>query len=203
MGMTRITTLLRRLLAHRRLLAALAALACVLALSHVVTAQGGPTTQVYVATTRIPGGTTISLSLVKKVEIPVFLVPNGAITDVGSLADQMTTGPIPGGGILTTENFIATSLADDGYVILPLTVSSQILTVVKPGDHISIFLNDPTTGQVKTSRGIRVVTIPTTSSSGMFSSSSSASFILVEVPEEVVALITAAGGLGSTTVALE
>jgi len=187
---------------HRRILATVSAMvcvfACLLAVQHT-----GPTSQVYTAASRIPPGATLVSSDVRKTAVPTDLVPAGAITSWSDLADQMTTGPIPAGAILTTDNFVAASQAADGFVILPLTVTAQVLAIVKPGDHVSIFVSNPSTGNVSVARGIRVITIPATGSSGFLSSSSSGSFILVEVPDQVASQLTAAGGMASTTVAIE
>ncbi|MDR0784082.1 MAG: hypothetical protein LBE83_10060, partial [Propionibacteriaceae bacterium] len=87
-------------------------------------------------------------------------------------------------------------------VIIPLSVSPQILAVLKPGDHVSIFLSSSSNAEVTIARGIRIVTIPASDSGGLFGSGGG-NLILVEVPEALAAQITASGGLGSTTIALE
>lgn len=201
--MKHITTFLRRLLAHRRVLATASAMICVLAICSIVTGHEGATASVYAAVARIPPGTNIVSSQVRKVSVPVGVVPDGAITSLADLADQMTAGPIPAGAIVTLDDFVSSSQADDGFVIIPLTVSSQILTVLKPGDHVSVFLSNTASGEVTVARGIRVVTIPAPTSSGMFSSSNSSDFILVEAPEDIARQMTSSSGLGSTTVAIE
>ena len=174
----------------------------VLSICSVYTGHEGSTTTVYTALARIPPGTTITATQVGTTAVPSDIVPEGAITSLDSLSGQMTAGPIPAGAIVTNDDFVATSQVDDGFVIIPLTVSSQILSVVKPGDHVSIFLTNMSTGEVAVARGIRVITIPAPSSSGMFSSSASGDFILVEVPEDVAKQMTSST-LGSTTVAIE
>ncbi|MCL2470813.1 MAG: SAF domain-containing protein [Propionibacteriaceae bacterium] len=187
---------------HRRILATVSAMVCVFACLLAVQ-HSGPTSDVYTAAARIPPGSTIASSDVHKTAVPTDLVPAGAITSWSSFADQMTTGPIPAGAILTADNFVAASQAANGFVILPLTVSPQVLAIVKPGDHVSIFVSNPTTGDVSVARGIRVITIPAASSSGFLSTNSSGSFILVEVPDQVASELTAGGGMASTTVAIE
>ena len=201
--MTHITTFLRRILVHRRLLATLSAMACVAAICTIAAGHGGPTETVYTAVSHIPPGTAITAAQVAKTAVPVGLVPDGAITSLDDLTGQMTAGPIPAGAIVTADDFVAASQAGDGFVIIPLTVSSQILSVIKPGEHVSIFLTDMSTGEVTVARGIRVITVPAASSSGMFSSGSSADFILVEVPEDIAKHMTSSSGIGSTTVAIE
>ena len=174
----------------------------VLAICSIATGHEGPTTTVYTALARIPPGTAITATQVGRSAVPSNLVPEGAITSLDSLTGQMTAGPIPAGAIVTNDDFVAASQASDGSVIIPLTVSSQILSVIKPGDHVSIFLTNMSTGEVAVARGIRVITIPASSSSGMFSSSGSGDFILVEVPENVAKQMTSST-VGSTTVAIE
>jgi len=200
--MTHITTVLRRILVHRRLLATLSAMIAVFAICSVVSGHEGQTTTVYTAVARIPPGTTITATQVAKTTVPTTVVPGGAVTSLDALVGQMTAGPVPVGAIVTEDDFVASSQAADGFVIIPVTVSPQILSVIEPGDHVSIFLTEMSTGEVSVARGIRVVTIPAPSSSGMFSPSSSTDFILVEVPEDVAKQMTSSN-LGATTVAIE
>jgi len=201
--MTHITTLLRRILVHRRLLATLSAMVAVLAICSIASGQEGPTATVYTAVARIPPGTTLTATQVAKTAVPSNVVPEDAITSLDGLTGQMSAGPIPAGAILTTDDFVSASQANPGFVIVPLAVSSQILSVIKPGEHVSIFLTNASTGEVAVARGIRVVTVPAPSSSGMFSSGSSSDSILVEVPEDIAKQMTTSSGLGSTTVAIE
>jgi len=176
---------------------------CVLAICSLITHRDGPTTSVYVAVSRISPGVGVTEVQVRKTPVPSALVPVGAITSLEGLSDQMTTGPVAAGAILTEDDFVASAQADAGFVILPLTVSTQMLTVLRPGDHVSIYMSNPATGEVGVARGVRVVTMPTNSSSGLFTSSGGDNFILVEVPDDVAATMNAAGGMGSTTVAIE
>ena len=201
--MTHITTILQRILVHRRLLATLSAMVCVLAICSITTGHDGPMTTVYAAVARIPPGTSITSNQVAKTSVPADMVPEGAVTSLDTLAGQMTAGPVPAGAIVTMDDFVSASQAADGFVILPLAVSSQILSVIKPGEHVSIFLTDASTGEVTVARGIRVVTVPAATSSGMFSSSGTVDSILVEVPEDVAKQMTTSSSLGSTTVAIE
>ncbi|MCL1906498.1 MAG: hypothetical protein FWG08_01045 [Propionibacteriaceae bacterium] len=199
--MTFLASVLRRVLLHRRLLASLSAGICVLALCLIFTQDQGPTTQVYVTTSRIPSGTIVSDNQVHLVQVPRSLVPLGAISTTEDLSDQMTSAPIAQGAILTSDNFVASSQATPGHVIIPLSVSSQVLTLLQPGDRVSVFQSHSSTSDVTITRGIRVVTIPSSSSSGLFSDS--ADVILVEVPERLATQITSSGGMGTTTIAIE
>ncbi|MCL2785119.1 MAG: SAF domain-containing protein [Propionibacteriaceae bacterium] len=199
--MNRLTAILGRILMHRRLLAALSAGVCALAMCSLATGTAEPTVSVYTAAVRIPAGASIAENQVHIVAVPSSLLPQGAITSANLLNGQMTATAIPAGAILTEDNFVPSSRAANGLVIIALPVSSHILTILKPGDHISIFLTNPMTGDTQLNRGVRVVTIPT-SSSGVFSPSSG-DVILVEVSEELAALLTSAGSLASITIAIE
>jgi Flp pilus assembly protein CpaB len=181
----------------------MAAVVCVLSVCSIVTSDGGPTTQVYTAISRISPGSTVTEAQVRATAVPTTLVPVGAITSVSSLVDQMTSSAIPAGAILTTEDFVASSQAKTGHVIIPLQVSSHILSVIKPGDKVSIFLTDHATAEVSVARGVRVITIPSPDSSGLFSGSGTAEVILVEVPESIATKITSATTMGAANVALE
>ena len=185
---------------HRRVLATLCAMVCVLALAGIASGRSGPTVDVWVAVAQIPGGTVVGAGDVRRTAVPAALVPDGAITSTADLA--MAAGPIPAGAIITAADFVAAAQAAPGSVIMPLAVSSQVLAVLHPGDHITVFLSDATTGQVTVVRGLRVVTIPAGGTSGIFASGNSGS-ILVEVPEDVATKLAAVGNLGSTAVAVE
>ena len=176
---------------------------CVFAVCSVAKSDQGPTTTVYTALVRIPAGTVLANSQARTTAVPVGLVPAGALTSLSEVSGQMTQGPIPVGAILTQDDFVSSSQAEQGYVIIPLSVSPQVLSVLKPGDKVSIFVSNPATGEVAVTRGARVVTIPAETSSGMFSSGSSGSFALIEVPEATATQLTSIGSMGSTTVAIE
>jgi hypothetical protein len=115
----------------------------------------------------------------------------------------MTAAPIPVGAILTDDSFVTQSSAEAGHVVIPLTVSAQILGIIRPGDHVSVFWSDPASGAKAVSKGIRVVTVPASTSSGLFSSGGSENVILAEVPEDVASQITGGVDMGSVLVALE
>jgi len=202
-SMRQIASFVQKVLVHRRLVAALSAMVAVFCIVNVVSGTGGPTTDVYVAVARIPAGTVITGSQVQVRSVPADVVPQGAVTSLSGATGQMTAGPVPAGAILTGDDFVSVGQAGPGSVIIPLSVSSQMMSILNPGDHISLFLSDTTTGQVTVARGVRVVTIPVPGSSGMFSSPSSGTVILVEVPEALATQITAADSRGTTTVALE
>jgi len=202
--MTHFSNLMKSLLVHRRLLAAGAAMASVLAVCSVLAGPGEATTEVYTAATRIAAGTVIGADQVVLTAVPVGLVPAGAVTaqqGLEGLAGKMTTGPVPAGAILTADNFVAAAQAAEGSVIIPLTVPANLLAVLHPGDHVSVFATDPATGVVSRTSGVRVVTIPAPGSSGVFSSGGGNS-ILVEVSVDIAGRIGAGSGLG-VTVAIE
>lgn len=188
---------------HRRLLAALAAMLSVFAICTIASGHASDTIQAYTAIQRIPGGTTLTESQLQKTAIPAALAPDGWIASAADLVGRMTAGPIPAGAIVTTDSLVAASQAADGFVIIPVSVSSQLLAVLSPGDHVSVFLSNLTTGEAQVVRGVRVVTIPQPGSSGIFSSGGSSQFILVEVPDDAAAMITTASSTGTTTVAIE
>jgi flagella basal body P-ring formation protein FlgA len=175
---------------------------CVFAVCSIATGRGTVTVEVLTAAGRVPAGTTITSGQVRTTSVPATLVPDGAVTRLADVTGQMTAAAIARGAILTTDNFVAPAQAAAGHVIISIPVAVETLTILKPGDHVSLFLSNSATGEVVVARGVRVVTIPTSSSSGLFSSGG-ASVILAEVPEDIATQITSAGGLGSTTVAIE
>jgi hypothetical protein len=114
----------------------------------------------------------------------------------------MTAGPVPAGAIVTEDALVTASQAAPGHVVIPLTVSPQVLAMIQAGDQVSVFLTDQATNQVTVARGVRVVTVPADAASGVFSASAG-DFILVEVPESLARQLSAAGSIGSVTVAIE
>jgi hypothetical protein len=158
-------------------------------------------TSVLVAHTRIQAGAVITSADVSAVDVPKTLVPDSAITSEGAVVGEMAAAPIPRGAILTEDSLASASGVEVGHVVIPLSVSAHLLPVLKPGSVVSIFLADAT-GQVSATRGIRVVTVPQSSSSGMFSSGTD-TVILVEVPESLAREIASGTSFGAPTVALE
>ncbi len=201
--MKRITSLMGRIFLHRRLLATLAAMVCVLALCLLISGRGETTVEVYTSASRLPAGTTIQTNQIQLTAVPTDLVPSGAITAAADTSGQMTAVAIPAGAILTKDSFVALSQTADGDVIIPLTVSAEILAVLRPGDQVSVFLTTADADEVTVIKGIRIVTIPAADSAGPFSTAGSNDFVLVEVPEAAATSITQAASLGSITVALE
>ncbi|MDR2973807.1 MAG: hypothetical protein LBV00_03695 [Propionibacteriaceae bacterium] len=201
--MKQIRNVLTHIMRRRRALAVVAAMVSVLAICSVATGHDEPTTTVYTAVERIEAGSIPTSDQVKRSEIPTAVVPEGAITSSEHLDEHMMAAPVPAGAILTDDSFVSLSSAKTGHVVIPLTVSTQILDIIRPGDHVSVFWSDPASGAMTVSKGIRVVTVPTTVSSGLFSSGGSADVILAEVPEEVVSHITQSADTGTVLVALE
>ena len=197
----KIFSFMGRLLAHRRLLACLSAGACVLVLASVFGGDSRDTTSVLVAHARIEAGATITADDVSLVDVPTALVPDHAITSKTEAVGFMAAAPIPRGAIITADSLASASGVTPGHVIIPLSVSPHLLPVLRPGSVVSIFLTDAA-GQASATRGIRVVTIPQSSGSGMLSSGSD-TVILVEVPESLAKEITSGASFGGPTVALE
>ena len=198
--MKHLKVVLNKLLIHRRVLASVAAMVSVFAICAHVGGGGSTMVDAYAATSRIPPGSLVDSAQVHSVLVPIELLPQGVVTDISSLAGQMTAAPIPAGAILTADHFVAASQATPGAVIIPLTVSAQLLTILNPGDHVSVFFTNLTTGEVSHTGGIRVVTIPA-GGSGMFSSGGD--YILVEVASSIATEITAAAAMATITVAIE
>lgn len=187
---------------HRRILAAVAAGAAVLIVASSLHApHTGASATVCVASQRIPGGTTLTAGLLTVTEVPTGLVPTGAITSADQVSGRMTGGPIAAGSILTEDDLVDPSQAEPGHVIIPLQVSTHLLALIRPGDHVSVFLTGAD-GQVSVSRGLRVVTVPAGDNSG-FLSSNTADTILVEVPEDIASQLSASSGLNPPQVAIE
>ncbi len=186
---------------HRRLVAALSAGACVLALASVFQGSSQPSATVVTAKTGIAAGSPVTADQLTLSTVPEAIVPDEAISSIAEAIGGMTAVALPAGAILTASSFADASTLAAGHVMIPLPVSAQLLSAISPGSFVSVFLHD-TAGGVRVTRGVRVVTVPNQAAASAFASGSD-DVILVEVPEDLAALIAAGMSSGGVSVALE
>jgi len=200
-GVKYLSRWLRRLMVHRRVLAGLVGGLAVLIVASSIHGTAEARVSVCTSSGRIAGGTTLTPGLLVLTGVPVGLVPDGALTSPDQAIGRMAGGPIAAGAIVTEDDLVDPAQAEPGNVIIALAVSSPLIGLIHPGDHVSVFLSAPD-GSVEVSRGLRVVTVPLPDNSG-FLSSDTAGTILVEVPEAVAIRLTANSDLSPPRVAIE
>ncbi len=109
-----------------------------------------PETQVLVASSLIPGGTTgaqaVERKLVAVKKIPSRLVPLGALTDVVAIREHEAAGDIQPGEILLPSRFVSTTLAGtldipDDKVAVSISVADpqRVAGFVRPGLDVAVF----------------------------------------------------------------
>jgi pilus assembly protein CpaB len=153
---------------HRRLLAAgllAGAVACALG---VLRPAPPATAAVLVAARQVPAGATLAPSDVRVVQVPLPLVPVGAVSDAGTAVGRVVTGPIGPGEPLTQSRFLGPGLLsglDDGLVGAPVRVADPgAAALLRPGDLVDVLAAAVTSDTYAEARvlasGVRVVTVP-------------------------------------------
>ncbi|MDR0959968.1 MAG: SAF domain-containing protein [Propionibacteriaceae bacterium] len=207
--MTSLTRVLRRITLYRRAMAVIATMACVFCLAAAASGKGGPTTTVVTAAHRIAPGTTITADDLVEIEAPSDLVPDNALTSGAEAIGRIATSGAGSGVILTRDDILGDDSAaiTPGAVVVPIRIANDdIISLIRPGGTIRLFLTDPLTGEITGVPGIRVVTIPQPAASGsglMGGSTSSPDTVLIEAPEALAAQIATAAAGSTMTVAIE
>jgi pilus assembly protein CpaB len=135
---------------HRRLLAGgLAAGAVALAI-HAVEPATAPTTTLIAAARDVPGGSVLTASDLRTIDVATEVVPSGAVTSTDMATGQRVAGPIRDGEIITDVRLVTTALLEGwgaDVAAVPVRIAdAAAVQLVKPGDHIDI-LAAPTSGE--------------------------------------------------------
>lgn len=130
----------RTVLARRLAAGALVVLAAVLALRPD---PAGTFAEVAVAAADLRPGVTLRADDVRVQRYPTTTVPDGAVTDIGDLADATLAGPVRRGEVLTDARVLGPRLAGlnagpDARVV-PLRLSdTAVLDVIRSGDVVDV-----------------------------------------------------------------
>ncbi len=142
-----LTSLRRRVRAHRRPLAAVCAAAAVVVAVQAARPEPGPTLSVLVATGPVASGSRITPDDVEVVAIPADLVPDGALRAHDETHGRVVAAPLPRGGVLTDLSFVGPGLLE-GYPRGTALVSVRVADAatvgpVRVGDSVDVVGTDP------------------------------------------------------------
>jgi pilus assembly protein CpaB len=139
------------------------------------TQAGSAMTEVYRATADIPRGVAaedlVSQGMVERVSMPLRYVPEGAISSVRSVADQVLAVPVSKGEMLTTARFqypneagLAFTVPKDFVAVtIPVDQARGMIGLLRPGDRVALLATVPTANGGTQTRimlpGVRVLAI--------------------------------------------
>lgn len=130
-------------LRHRRWLAAAAAAGCVLAVMHELAPPDPETTQVVVAGRDLDPAQRLRAADLRLTDLPVDLVPAGALLSVDDVAGERLTGPLREGEILTDVRVLSPELiahVGAGLVATPLRLpDADVAALLDPGDRVDVY----------------------------------------------------------------
>ena len=184
---------------RRRTLAALCAFAAVLAALLALAPPSAPTVTVLAAASALPGGTVLTSTDLVAVELPPGAVPDGAARVEADVVGRTLASAVGAGSVLTaTAVSEGTRLARPGHVVIALPLADEtIAALVRPGVRIDVL----DAAGVALASDIPVVAPPGTPGGVNLGMTGPQRSVLVEVPHEVAATLTAQGMM-SLTVAL-
>lgn len=101
---------------------------------------------VVMAAVDIPERTRITRDMVKLVEVPSSMIPQGAVHTVNEAVGKVSSQKIRKGDVVTAQGLIAgtglASMIPEGMraITIPITDVTGIAGLVKPGDSVDVFL---------------------------------------------------------------
>ncbi|MFT8394991.1 SAF domain-containing protein [Propionibacterium sp.] len=137
---------------HRRGLGALAAAICLVCVLMALTPGAPPSSTVLMTTREIPAGTTLAADDFKTVEVPLNVIPGGALAHTGQVLDHVLAAPRPQGSILTQSDLVGQGLlaGESGMVLAPFRIADPgVAALLRVGDVISVIGSTPD-GETKT-----------------------------------------------------
>lgn len=140
----------------------MAAAIATLALVQALAPQPASTRPVIVAARSLPTGRTLQAGDLRQAHFPEHLVPQGAVAGSDALVGRVLAAPASDGTPLTRSAVVSTSTAADaGQVLVPFTVADvAVLTLVRPGDRVSVVASGNGAQPATIAHRVRVVTIP-------------------------------------------
>ena len=164
---------------HRRLLAAGLAAAAVATGLGAVRPAPAPTTTVLVSARDLPGGAPLTAEDLRRAELPVAVVPQGALRPGEEPVGRLLTGPVRRGEPLTDVRVLGPGLLaalarTDGEPVVAATVrldDDGAAALLRPGDRVDVLAastaaTDPTApdgsvpGARVLARDVQVLVVP-------------------------------------------
>lgn len=205
---TRLRALARAVSWHRRKLAVLAAVAAVLLGVDAALPPDPPTAAVVRVTRPLDGGATLSAADLALVRVPLPLVPEGALPDVGVAVGRVLAAPVAQGQLLTGLDVASAARSvRPGMVVAPLRLAdADLVALLHVGDPVDVVAADGDTRRAAVvAHDVRVVALPRPpDTSGLAGSadSSDGALVLVEVDSRTATALAGAAVTGTLSVVL-
>jgi pilus assembly protein CpaB len=185
---------------HRRKLALLAVLAAVLTGLAAAAPEGPPTVTVVRAAAALDGGARLTLDDLEAARVAATDAPDDVVADPAALAGRTLAAPVPRGQVLT-EHAVVSARASPGRVLAPLRLADPEATaLLRAGDVVDVLAADPQAEQAFVAgRGVRVVTVPSSSEPAAGADPAGA-LVLVEVDPETARVLARAAVSATLTV---
>ena len=167
---------------HRRGLAAVAAAICLLATISALRPEAPPTTPVVVAVATIPAGRTLGAADVTLRDVPLEMVPDGALTSVDDAIGAAVAVTQTPRSVLTRADLTGTGLLPDGSdeVLVPFRVDDAgVVALLRIGDRIDVVGTRPDGGTATLATDVRVAALPARAESGGLVATSASSALVV------------------------
>jgi len=168
---------------HRRELAACAAAICVLATISALSPPPAPTQQVLVASTTLTAGATLGTQAVELAEVPVDLVPEGALESLDAVSGKVLAGAVSRGSIVTRADLLSSDTSPgEGELLVPFRLADAgLATLVQSGDRVTVVTAGADGAVVVLARRARIVTVRSAAASSGLGVTSGDDGVLVVV----------------------
>lgn len=193
---------------HRRGLGALAAAVCLMSVLMALSPAAPKSATLLVATTTLPAGTALGPEQLKAVDVPLSLVPEGALTDSQAALGRILAVPRTRGAILTTSDFVGRDLltGGDGLDLVSFRVAdSGVVALLSVGDVISV-IGSTSEGVTKPiASRVRIAALHEQVSSGALggSATSQGALVVVAAPPSTAQELAAASAQYALSVVLD
>lgn len=159
-----------------------------------------PSLRVVRAADRLVGGSVLAATDLEVQSMAVADLPDGALTDAGSVVGHTLTAPVARGQVLTTLALLsAAAPPPPGRVVAPLRLADvDLAELLRPGDRVDVVAADPQSSQAAVvAHGVRVVTVPAREADA---TATSGALVLVEASLVEATGLARAAAVGTLTV---
>jgi len=191
---SRLSSLARAVVWHRRWLAALAAALAVWIALGVLSPKPPEHVSVVVAARHLAGGAKLGADDLSVVQMPAEVVPEGAATTISEFTGRMLAAPRTKGTPLTSADVVDSAGRAKGEVLAPIRLAdAAVVQLIKVGSVVNVIAVDDA-GQPKIlAKAARVALVPTLQQDGgVLSSKSENSGLVVIATDEATASALAA-----------
>lgn len=193
---------------HRRGIGALAIAICLVCVLMALSPSAPESRTVLVATGTLPGGTTLTTEHLKTVDVPLDLVPAGALTAGQDAVGRVLAAPRTQGSILTDTDLVGRGLlaGEAGLDLVPFRVAdSGVAALLSVGDLISVIGSSSEGATTVVANRVRIAALHQQVVAGALggSAASEGALVVVAAPTQTAQQLAAASSQFALSVVLE